>query len=103
MYSAGSRGFDTSSSDGSLWERAKRRSPNFSLQAIKSRHLLRRMRDADLKLNRMSLYFRRGLIGLIAGMLASVALVTTLDHPWIVVLIGAAVGASYALTIRSTP
>src|SRR5215470_6030261 len=61
------------------------------------------MRHADLKLNRMNHYLRRGLIGLIAGMLASVALVTTVDHPWIVVLIGAAVGASYALTIRPTP
>ena len=61
------------------------------------------MRHADLKLNRMNRYLQRGLIGLIAGTLASVALVTTVDHPWIVVLIGAAVGASYALTIRPTP
>src|SRR5246500_2841572 len=51
----------------------------------------------------MNLYLRRGLIGLIAGTLASVALVATVDHPWIVVLIGAAVGASYALTFRPTP
>src|SRR6201982_3636018 len=51
----------------------------------------------------MSLYLRRGLIGLIAGTLASVALVATVDHPWIVVLLGAAVGASYALTFRPTP
>src|SRR5499427_3837718 len=83
--------------------RTKRRSPSFSFPAIKSHHLLRRMRHADLKMNTMNLYLRRGLIGLIAGVLASVALLATVDHPWIVVLIGAAVGASYALTIRPTP
>ena len=54
-------------------------------------------------MNRINLYLRRGLIGLIAGMLASVALVATVNHPWIVILIGAAVGASYALTFRPTP
>jgi NADH dehydrogenase len=54
-------------------------------------------------MNRINLYLRRSLIGLIAGMLASVALVATVNHPWIVILIGAAVGASYALTFRPTP
>src|SRR5499427_10687947 len=83
--------------------RTKRRSTNFPFRAIKSHHLLRRIRHADLKMNRMNLYLRRGFIGLIAGMLASVALVATVDHPWSAVLIGAAVGASYALTFRPTP
>src|SRR5262252_5389518 len=83
--------------------RTKRRSTNFPFRAIKSHHLLRRIRHADLKMNRMNLYLRRGFIGLIAGMLASVALIATVDHPWIVVLIAVAVGASYALTISPTP
>jgi len=45
---------------------------------------------------------RRSVIGAIAGLLSSAALVATNEHPFLSVVIGAGIGAAYSATLRPT-
>jgi NADH:ubiquinone reductase (H+-translocating) len=51
----------------------------------------------------MSQYIRRAVIGAIAGGLASAALIATLGHTGLVLLLGAALGAGFAISTGPTP
>src|ERR1700751_1025514 len=48
----------------------------------------------------MNLFLRRGLIGMLAGAVASVALAPTLGHPLLSVIWGIAVGIGYSASLR---
>jgi NADH:ubiquinone reductase (H+-translocating) len=50
----------------------------------------------------VTLYQRRSLIGLLAGIAGSIALATTLGHPLLAVILGAIVGVAYAVAFRPT-
>jgi len=48
----------------------------------------------------MNTHLRRSLIGLLAGFASSIALVATLRHGLLSVILGAVVGVAYALAFR---
>ena len=50
----------------------------------------------------MNHLIRRSLLGLLAGAIASISLVATLGHPRWSIILGVAVGAAYAVTLRPT-
>jgi len=50
----------------------------------------------------MNTLMRRSVIGAIAGLLSSAALVATNEHPFLSVIIGAGIGAAYSATLRPT-
>src|SRR5574337_402261 len=51
----------------------------------------------------MNKYLRRGFVGLLAGLLSSVALTATLGDPLIGVVFGTLTGMAYALAFRPVP
>src|SRR5215472_19073725 len=50
----------------------------------------------------MNTLMRRSVIGAIAGLLSSAALVASSEHPFLSVLIGAFIGAAYSATLHPT-
>jgi len=50
----------------------------------------------------MNHLIRRSILGLLAGAIASICLVATLGHPLWTIILGSAVGATYAVTLRPT-
>src|SRR5262249_48821891 len=49
----------------------------------------------------MDISLRRGVIGLLAGLVSSITLAVTLDRPGLVVALGGLLGIGYALSFRS--
>ena len=52
---------------------------------------------------RMNKYRRRGLMGLLAGLVSSVALVTTIGNGGLAIILGMLVGVGYAFRVAPTP
>jgi NADH dehydrogenase len=51
----------------------------------------------------MNKYLRRAIIGLLAGLISSLALAATLEPVWVGIVLGCLMGVGYALTFRPTP
>lgn len=51
----------------------------------------------------MNKYLRRTVIGLLAGLISSLALAATLEPAWVGVVLGGLIGLGYALAFRPTP
>jgi NADH dehydrogenase len=61
------------------------------------------MQTLTLKGTSMNKYLRRAIIGLLAGLISSLALAATLEPAWVGVMVGCLIGLGYALAFRPTP
>ena len=61
------------------------------------------MQTLSAKVSGMNKYLRRAIIGLLAGLISSLALAATLEPTWAGIVLGCLIGLGYALAFRPTP